>query len=71
MTTLATTPHIRYGAGPVCPDDLLELTRYFIQCLLPGDALKLISNALERELQSLRVILKIGNVRSLSAKITL
>jgi hypothetical protein len=55
----------------MCSDDFPELGCYFIQGLIPGEALKAISNPFERKPQPLRVILKIGDVGSFSTKITL
>jgi hypothetical protein len=66
MATLAAPTHVGYGAWAVGLDDLPELDCYFIQGLIPGNAFKSISNTFEWESQSLRVILKIGYVRTLS-----
>src|SRR4030042_2155013 len=71
MATLAAPTHVGYGAWAVGLNNLPEFGSYFIQGLLPRNALKSLSNTFERKSQSLRVILKISDVNSFSTKITL
>jgi hypothetical protein len=52
-------------------DNFSEFGCYFIQSLIPGDAFKSISNMLKRKSQSLRVILKVRDIRALPANIPL
>ena len=71
MTTLAAASQVSHRPGPMSSDNLFEFGRYFIQGLLPGDALEPISHAFEGEFQPLRVILEISDVGALPADITL
>jgi hypothetical protein len=52
-------------------DDLFKSVSDFIKSLIPGDALKTISDPHKRESQSLRVILKIRNIGAFPAEISL
>jgi hypothetical protein len=70
MTALTAAPHVGDGSRPVYIPDFLDLSRYFIQRLSPGDALKAGPNAFQRVFQPIRIILKESDVRSFSANKT-
>jgi hypothetical protein len=69
VASLSAAAHIGKGLGTVLLDDSLELCSDLVDGLLPGDPLKGASYPLQRILQSVGVVLVIGNVQPFPANV--
>jgi len=70
MTALTASAHIREGFGTVLTDNFLQFHRNFIKGLLPGNPFEFVSDPLQGILQTIGIVLVIGDVQTFPADIS-